>query len=168
MSLDWFTTKMIKRLGRERYHRITTHPDGRDGPRTGWKWHPITESLVSLSVPCGFNEITERNALEISRRIATFERKHGASLTRLDPDTREIVDTYVTIEDVWNHVGLETNASKTSLNEFKERYSELVDPVFGGSLFDGIESAYRKRSDGTADDGGRNRAQDPASEALSA
>ena len=146
MSLDWFTTKMIKRLGQERYHQISTDPDGRDGPRKGWKWHPITESLVNLSVACGFNEITERNALEVARRIATFERNKSASLSRLNPDSHEIESIYLSFEDVWNHVGLETNASRISRKEFEERHGKLGDPAFGVSVFDTIEAMYAAKA----------------------
>ncbi|WP_193175250.1 hypothetical protein [Oricola nitratireducens] len=146
MSLRWYTTKMIKRLGEERYHQISTDPDGRDGPREGWDWHPVTEALVSHSVVCGFNEITERNALEISRRIATYERNKSPSLARRNPDTRKIERVYLTFEDVWNHVGLSTNASTISLKEFEERHGKLGDPALGVSVFDIFEANYSARA----------------------
>jgi len=80
MALNWYTDKIAKRQGEERYHILTTHPLGRSGPRERWKWHPVTEALVGLSMNCGFYEVRETNALEIARRIATYERTRGAVL----------------------------------------------------------------------------------------
>lgn len=146
MSLDWDTTKMIKRLGRERYDLLTTDPEGRDGPREGWDWHPVTMALVYRSMQCGFGEITERNALEVARRVATFERNKSPSLSRVNPDTRKIEYAYLTFEDVWNHVGLSTNASTISRKEFEERHGKLGDPTLGVSVFDTIEALYAAKA----------------------
>lgn len=142
MPINWYTDKIAKRKGAERHHILTTHPLGRDGPSENWKWHSVTEALVDLSMACGFDEIKETNALEVARRIATYERKKGALLmTRQGPGT-DLMPAPITFEDVWNHVGLSTNASTVSRKEFVEHYGPLADPVFGESAYDRIERVY--------------------------
>ena len=89
MPITWETEKMTARLGEDRSSVITTHPEGRSGPPTGHKWHSVTERLVDLSIRCGFNEITERNAMDVARRLATYQQQFGAGLCLVHGTTME-------------------------------------------------------------------------------
>lgn len=109
-------------------------------------WHPVTMALVDRSMQCGFGEITERNALEVARRIATFERNKSPSLSRMNPETRKIEYPDLTFEDVWNHLGLVTNVATISRKEFEKRHGNIGDPTLGISVFDTIEALYAAKA----------------------
>lgn len=141
MAINWYTDKIAKRRGDERHHILTVHPLGRN-ERSENKWHSVTEALVDLSVTCGFDEIRENNALEVARRIATHERDRGALLMTREGPEADPNPAPITFEDVWNHVGLSTNASTLSRKEFAQHYGRLADPVFGESAHDRIERVY--------------------------
>ena len=49
---------------------------------------------------------------------------------------------HLTIEDVWNHVGLSTNAGPMAVKEFEEQYGKRVDPIFGESAHDKYERFF--------------------------
>ena len=142
MPITWDTRRMTARLGEDRCKVITTHPEGRYGPSAGHKWHSVTERLVDLSLRCGFNEISERNALDVARRLATYQKKFGAALAVVVGATKEDIEIHLTIEDVWNHVGLSTNGGPMTVTEFKEHFGELADPIFGESAHDKYEGFF--------------------------
>lgn len=141
MAINWCTDKIAKRQGDERHHILTVHPLGRNEPSEN-KWHSVTEALVDLSVACGFDEIRENNALEVARRIATYEKDRGTLLMTREGHEADRSPAPITFEDVWNHVGLSTNASTLSRKEFVQHYGRLADPVFGESAHDRIERVY--------------------------
>jgi hypothetical protein len=82
----------------------------------------VTESLIWLTIPCLFGVITEKNHVEIYRRIHAYEHARGAM--RFDKEGNPV---YVTLADVKAHIGLRTNVSTESEAAFKR---ELLARMF--------------------------------------
>ena len=107
MALTWNVTQIAN------HETVTT------SPFPGWdkkpQWHPATEALVWLSVHCGYSEIIEKNAEEVAYRVGIWESYIGATMVWGGGDLR------VSEQDVRNHIGLTTNASRLSRAEFKKK-----------------------------------------------
>lgn len=114
MSLDFDFTRMIERLGKEEYDRITDHPTQ---PNT---WHPVTNALIWATLGVGMNRITEDNAEKFASRLAALQAVHGADLKT---DTGPI---YITSRDVEDHIGLSTNASNMNDAQFARKLTEAA------------------------------------------
>ncbi len=77
-----------------------------------------TYNLIWLSMPCGYGEITKKNAKLVFQRINLYERTFGAwGRNRVDGKT---VDVFITYKDVLNHIGLTTNVITESEAVFKK------------------------------------------------
>lgn len=88
--------------------------------------NPVTETLVWMTVTTGIPEITEATAAEFYARARIIEATYGAMLTERRADG-EIVDKPISAEDVYNHIGLYTNASKMTKAAFtKNIYGVLL------------------------------------------
>lgn len=122
MSLNFNVAKI-------KNHRfLTTHPDdhkklNKDGSfKKGvstLRWAPITDSLVWLSLGCGFNEITEANWKQVFTRISIHEATFGTMKRRVGKDGH-LEDWPITPKDVFDHIGLTTNASKLTDAQFNK------------------------------------------------
>lgn len=98
MSLDFNFSKMIERVGKEEYDRITDHPTEKG------KWHPVTEALIWATLGAGFGNIKDEKAAdEFADRVLMLQAVNGGYLQGKDGDV------YVTREDVHNHIGMWTN-----------------------------------------------------------
>lgn len=91
-------TWSVKRIANS--ERITTDPSDPD------RWSPVTDALVLLSVPCGYNMITERNLASVQKRVALLQSAKGPMIRM-----KGNVSIYITDADVAEHVGLITNAT---------------------------------------------------------
>lgn len=69
--------------------------------------NPVTESLIFKTMSVGIGEITEANAAEFYARVHLVEQIDGPSMFGM-PEGRP--DT-ITVEDVRQHIGLQTNAT---------------------------------------------------------
>lgn len=89
---------------------LTTHPMDKD------RWHPVGDSLVWLSMSCGFDEITAENLDEVWRRIDVQQRLFGPVYSAAVDGRRRPLP--LTRDDVARYVGLRTNASKKTAQKF--------------------------------------------------
>lgn len=86
---------------------------------------PVTETLVWLTVTTGIPEITEATAAEFFARARIIEATYGAMMSERRP-SGEIVDKPLTAEDVYNHIGLYTNASKMTKAVFTKNIYDVL------------------------------------------
>lgn len=82
---------------------------------------PAVEALIWLSIPCGFNSITKKNWKEVFKRIYIEELLTGARRSRHDQATNTTDKVYFTPEEVCRYIGLKTNASTLTLNQYGAR-----------------------------------------------
>jgi len=82
-----------------------------------------TELLIFTTMVVGFGRITESNYKEFFKRVALFERLHGA--VRVKKDCRgKFVDDPYTLEDIRQHIGLTTNVSEEKPAAWRKRIIE--------------------------------------------
>lgn len=112
MALTWDVTNIVD------HERVTTAPFTREGRK---QWHPATEALVWLSVHCGYSRITEENINEIADRIRVWETYIGATMMSSGGDLR------VSLEDIRDHVGLTTNASTLTKQQFWSKVRKIME-----------------------------------------
>lgn len=114
MSLDWSVERM------RNYDVLTTltvnNTTEEDGDLTR-KWLPLTEALIWGTMHIGINSITEKNWQEFYNRINAWEKLLGPSLRLYD--SKEL--RYITPLEVYMHIGLYTNASSLTRNEFNKK-----------------------------------------------
>ena len=77
---------------------------------------PITKCLVFATISVGIGEITEDNAPEFFARLRIVEELSGRFLS--GPSTE---DLYIKPEDVHAHIGLSTNVSYETREEWAQR-----------------------------------------------
>lgn len=95
------------------YQVVTTHPDDLGEEDHVKRLNPVTDALIWHSMICGFTEITEKNWQEVFHRIYLRERACGALRVN-----HELGNIYITVEDVFKHIGLRTNSSARTKAEF--------------------------------------------------
>jgi hypothetical protein len=82
----------------------------------------ITETLIFCTMYIGMAEITEKNYLEFYTRLSIYERVMGNFLYNGNGETR--TPRYFTIQDIKQHIGLQTNASPLTKTQFtKDLYT---------------------------------------------
>lgn len=113
MSLDFSVRDVAD------HETVTTHPH--PDPITGQtRWHPVTETLVWWSIPCGTPEITAKNFEEVWRRVKIWQEATEAPIQSSDGPI------YLTRADVHAHVGLRTNATSRTPAEFNKFVAETL------------------------------------------
>jgi len=136
MSLRW-DTKNVKN-GAEVCFVTATEDAPMHGVKKGEQvLNPVTWALIWHSLGTGIGTITKENASEVYARISFIEAIHGPSLRNQDGPQP------ITVADVFDHVGLYTNASyktesRTSflkrqavayLDDSKRRYERIAATV---------------------------------------
>ena len=86
----------------------------------------VTKALTFLTMSIGMNEIKTSNWKEFFIRVASHENIFGPSLFDFDEEEKKPVKRYITQEDVKEHIGLATNASRYTLNEFYKLLKENI------------------------------------------
>ena len=104
MALTW-DVKKIKNSG-----VVTTDPNDPN------KWHPVTETLVWYCLFVGMPAITEKNRDEFYTRVRVWESVNGPQLQSMGENGPE--PKPITLDNVIEHVGLETNVTRKSLSTF--------------------------------------------------
>ena len=106
------------------YDDLCWLPDevGEDGKKT-FSLNPVTRALTFHSSSIGMGEITKKNWKEFFIRVAAYEAVEGASLHKTGA-SYPAIPRPITKEDVVNHIGLATNVSKISANEFHKRLAK--------------------------------------------
>ena len=118
MSLDFNVSKVHD------HTNITTAPFKWMGKS---QWHPVTNSIVWATIPCGFNKITEDNFDMVWQRLSRWQQVIGAFCEG------EQGDVYITEEDVRMHIGLSTNASVKTDQKFAETLLSRIDKEVVGN-----------------------------------
>ena len=106
------------------YDDLCWLPDevGEDGKKT-FSLNPVTRALTFHSSSIGMGEITKKNWKEFFIRVALYEAVEGASLHKTGA-SYPAIPRPITKEDVVNHIGLATNVSDISANEFHKRLAK--------------------------------------------
>lgn len=118
MSLNYDLTEI------KNYDDLCWLPDevDEDGKKT-FSINPVTHALTFLSMSIGMGEITKKNWKEFFIRVAAYEAVEGASLHKPGA-SYPAIPRPITKEDVVNHIGLATNVSDISANEFHKRLAK--------------------------------------------
>ena len=95
---------------------------GEDGKKT-FSLNPVTRALTFHSSSIGMGEITKKNWKEFFIRVAAYEAVEGVSLHKTGA-SYPAIPRPITKEDVVNHIGLATNVSDISANEFHKRLAK--------------------------------------------
>ena len=107
----------------ENWEAASTHPCYPDD------WHPIGNALVWMSMVCGYNEITEKNATKVAQRLMEYQALKGPLLEYTTPDENgESVNRklYIDTPEVQRYIGLTTNASPMTDREWNKKLLDLV------------------------------------------
>lgn len=112
MALNWDVSKIAN------HERVTTSPIRCEGRL---QWHPATESLVWLSLHCGFSSITEKNAAEVADRVRIWQHYFGAQYSNQRGELK------LSLEDIHDHIGLSTNASTLTTREFWDKVRRIME-----------------------------------------
>lgn len=81
------------------------------------QWNPVTEALAWGLMVAGIHSITEETWKEVYVRISAYERAVDSFLKEHDPK-KGLVSRYITARDVYDHIGMTTNASRRTPAEF--------------------------------------------------
>ena len=113
MPLNFHFDKMIERLGREEYDRITSSPAtrGKKSPQ----WHIVTDCLIWASMSLGLGSITEENVDEWTWRMSLWQRLRGPHIKTNKRAIR------ITREDIENHIGMITNVADETRRKWLSR-----------------------------------------------
>jgi hypothetical protein len=77
------------------------------------------ETLIWASMICGYNSITEKNWKDVYLRVHAYEKVAGTFITKVGKKKR--TNVWITPKDVYDWIGLTTNASTLSVTAFKNR-----------------------------------------------
>lgn len=110
------------------------------------EWHPIGEALVWMSMVCGYNEITEKNAVKVAQRLMEYQTIEGPLLSYTTPgeDGAEVSrKLYIDVPEVKRYIGLTTNAGTMTDREWNKKLLDLVSTS-------AAELRYFRRNDASA------------------
>lgn len=115
MSLNFDLSAVKTRLG-DRWDEVTTSPETRDLPEGQQKWHPVTDTLIWMSMAVDLGKITEANVDEWCFRIGLINRITGK------PNLRGSLGVYtLTRKDIENHIGMTTNVTTKTRSSWLTR-----------------------------------------------
>lgn len=115
MSLNYDLTAVKTRLG-DRYEEITTSPETRHLPEDQQKWHPVTDTLIWMSMAVDLRNITEANVDEWCFRVGLINRITGSANL-----VGQLGAYFLTRKDIENHIGMFTNVTTHSRVEWLKR-----------------------------------------------
>jgi len=111
MSLNWDLTKI------KNYEEFCWLKNDDDDTV---KLNTATEALIWLSMGIGMNRITEANAAEFYSRVSLYEKLNGSMRSVWYDDDRGHQRIFTSEEDVYNHIGLGTNATPYTDAKFRK------------------------------------------------
>lgn len=107
MSLDWKIDQI------KDYKKVCWVKDGKDKEgKQLFRLHPATATLIWATMMIGIHEITEKNYKEFFTRISLEERINGGMRSNKDGAV------CFTLKEIRQHIGLRTNASTYTTNQF--------------------------------------------------
>ncbi len=83
-------------------------PETNDGKGYIVRLNPVTDVLIWICGAVGMPTITKKNAIEFYNRCNVYERIRGSWL----------IDNKITQQDVYDHIGLSTNNSRMTRQQF--------------------------------------------------
>ncbi|MCG3778262.1 MAG: hypothetical protein JW388_0975 [Nitrospira sp.] len=83
---------------------------------------PVTKALIFATLSIGIGEWTVGNIKEVRFRLAFVSLIHGKPISALSSDCQSIEERDFTKEEVEGHIGLRTNVSKDTRNQFIKRH----------------------------------------------
>jgi len=86
--------------------------------------NPVTEALIWAGNSLGFNIITERNYEEVYIRVHMWE--HGVCSFLQKHENGESVDIPLTLKDIQQHIGLNTNWSTMTNAAFNKHLAAAM------------------------------------------
>jgi len=86
--------------------------------------NPVTEALVFATMSVGINRITDKNVYDFYLRSIVAADIYGMPLTFWNADERETRNFH--LEEIKQHIGLSTNASTLTTNQFMKKMAEAV------------------------------------------
>ena len=105
MSLNFDLSAVKTRLG-DRWDEITTSPETRHLPDGPQKWHPVTDTLIGMTMAVDLGKIAEENVDEWCFRVGLINRITGRA--NLSGSLGEYT---LTRKDIENHIGMHTNVT---------------------------------------------------------
>lgn len=115
MSLNFDLSAVKTRLG-DRWDEVTTSPDTRHLPEGEQKWHPVTDTLIWMTMAIDLGKITEENVDEWCFRVGLINRIAGR------PNLRGSLGDYtLTRKDIENHIGMHTNVTSSKRSTWLAR-----------------------------------------------
>jgi hypothetical protein len=105
--------------------------------RKGFDLNPVTKTLVFWGGVAGYSNITKSNAAEYYARSRVVEELCKTSFMvgwrQLEDGNHERYDIHMAMDDVRNHIGLSTNHSTYSTNEwidiFVNNHEDVATPA---------------------------------------
>lgn len=117
MSLDYEFS------GIKNWQVVTTAPQDREllaaDPKAEVHRNPITEALVWGLFEIGIGHITEKNADDVWFRLTAHDLLYGDRISYFDEKEQVFKKRHVTLDEVKEHIGLRTNVSSLTANEWK-------------------------------------------------
>lgn len=109
MSLDWDVSKVNK--------SVCFIGEGEERQLSG-----VTAGIIYATIPVGIGEITDKNKFEFACRLEIIQDISGPYL--VDGKGKPV---RITVEDVYRHVGLRTNASSWTFAQMMKGLRKSVE-----------------------------------------
>lgn len=90
----------------------------KDWDKTTEEENVVLNTLIWMTMAVGMREITEKNHIEFHARVQLIEKLHGSLLHE------EGKDRLIKLEEVKRFIGLSTNASTLTRNQFNKNQLE--------------------------------------------
>lgn len=104
MALNWQLDKIAN------YKQLCWKGEGQEQ-----RMNAVTNALIWLQIPILMGEITEKNHVEVFKRISMYEKTQGAFVRY-----HTTGDYFITLKDVKEHIGLKTNVREETFAKFKK------------------------------------------------
>lgn len=87
--------------------------------------NPVTEAIVFATMAVGINRITEKNVYDFYLRSVVAAEVYGMPLTFWTADEQETRNFH--LSEIKQHIGVSTNASSLTTNQFMTKMMEAVE-----------------------------------------
>ena len=109
-----------------------------DEGETLYKIVPKTEVLTFFTMTCGIPKITKSNWKEFYLRVSMWEKAMGCFCYMIvrenEEDEGRKVEDFFTMEDIYKHIGLATNAATKTKTQFLKALWDTYERVEGYRL----------------------------------
>jgi len=102
------------------FNKVPLYEEVTTDPADPTKWHPVADTLVWLSLHCGYAEITPKNVDKVIDRIMAYQAVAGAFLRRRSGEI------YIMPVDIRRFVGMRTNAARLTDTQWVRRLGAIA------------------------------------------